>query len=124
MKPHSWSLPACTLMLTLAACGGDAPPPAPVVVQIPASSPASAPVATPVVAVEIKKPDLAADVKKALEAASRDLAQGVDVTANGGVVQLFGTVGSEAERREAAKIAGGIAGVTSVENRIVVVKGS
>jgi hypothetical protein len=123
MKPYSWCLLAlCPAVL--AACSDEAPPPPePVVIQIPtAAAPAAA---TPVAAVETpRKPDLAADVKKALEAASRDIAQGVDVTANGGVVQLFGTVGSEAERREAAKIAGGTAGVISVENRIVVVKGS
>jgi len=118
MKPLSW----CLLALGLAACSDDAPPPAPVVIQVPASPAPAA--ATPVAVVESVKPDLAADVKKALENASREIAQGVDVTANGGAVQLFGTVGSEAERREAARIAQHVAGVMSVENKIVVVKGS
>ena len=122
MKPRMKPLSLCLLVLLLSACAEDAPPPAPVVIQVP-SEPAT-PAATPVAVVEPARRDVAAEVKKALEAASREIAQGVDVTESGGAVRLFGTVGSEAERLQAARIAQGLAGVTSVENRIVVVKGS
>ena len=120
MKPLS----VCLLVFLLAACAEDAPPPAPVVIQVPSEPAAATPVSTPVAVVEPARRDVAAEVKKALEAASREIAQGVDVTESGGAVRLFGTVGSEAERLQAARIAQGLAGVTSVENRIVVVKGS
>jgi len=39
-------------------------------------------------------------------------------------VRLWGTVGTESERTRAERIAAGVSGVTSVDNRLVVVKGS
>jgi osmotically-inducible protein OsmY len=66
---------------------------------------------------------LAARVKKALEGASVQAA-GVDVTASSGVVSLFGTVPSNEEKNRAARIAGKVEGVKSVENKLVVIRGS
>jgi hyperosmotically inducible protein len=67
---------------------------------------------------------LAARVKKALEGEPKILAGGIDVTAAQGAVTLWGTAASSAERTRAAKLASGVEGVKSVENRIAVVKGS
>jgi hypothetical protein len=123
-----YSLTLCAaLVLLVAGCGDDAPP-APqseVKIQV-APSPAPAAVAQPAALVPKADPDaeLAAAVNKALESASAQLAQGVDVTAKSGAIRLFGTVGSETERREAANIARATPGVASVENNIIVVKGS
>ena len=68
--------------------------------------------------------DLAARVKKALEADANVAGQGIDVTVAAGAVKLWGTVGTETERAHAGSVASGVSGVTSVENRLVVVKGS
>jgi osmotically-inducible protein OsmY len=65
-----------------------------------------------------------ARVKKALEQAPGQIAQGIDVTARRGAVSLFGTVPSGAERGTAGKIAASVSGVSSVDNKLVVVKGS
>jgi hypothetical protein len=123
----SCTLTLCAaLVLLVAGCGDNAPPPqSEVKIQV-APSPAPAAVAQPAALVPKADPDaeLAAAVNKALESASAQLAQGVDVTAKGGAIRLFGTVGSEGERREAANIARATPGVASVENNIIVVKGS
>jgi hyperosmotically inducible periplasmic protein len=68
--------------------------------------------------------ELAARVKKALEAESKLHAGGIDVTAAEGTVTLWGTTVNDAERTRAAKLAVGVDGVKAVENRISVVKGS
>lgn len=68
--------------------------------------------------------ELAARVKKALEAEPKIHAAGIDVTAAEGTVTLWGTTVSDGERSRAAKLASGVAGVKAVENRIAVVKGS
>lgn len=68
--------------------------------------------------------DLAFSVKKTLEA-DKDVAdQGIDVTASRGTVTLWGTVGTKEERERASSVAARVPGVVSVENRLVVVKGS
>jgi len=46
------------------------------------------------------------------------------VSATGGVISLWGTVATSGERTRAARIAAGVEGVRSVENRLAVVKGS
>ncbi|OGA74424.1 MAG: hypothetical protein A3G81_14390 [Betaproteobacteria bacterium RIFCSPLOWO2_12_FULL_65_14] len=68
--------------------------------------------------------ELAARVKKALESAPGQIAQGIDVTAQRGAVTLFGTVASGGQRNTAASVATSVSGVTSVDNKLVVVKGS
>jgi len=122
MKP----LVTCVFALVVAACGNDAAPPQ--AVQVAAATPpapASQPVAAVVQAPQIDaNAELAAKVKKALEAASTEISQGVDVVVVNGVARLFGTVGSSKERSAAEKIAASTPGVTSVENKLVVVKGS
>jgi hyperosmotically inducible periplasmic protein len=67
---------------------------------------------------------LAARVKQVLESEPKIYAAGIDVTAAAGAVTLWGTTASDGERARAAKLASGIEGVKSVENRIAVVKGS
>ena len=68
--------------------------------------------------------ELAASVKKALRAAAEQVGEGIDVSAAGGPVQLWGTAASRAARRKAADITMATPGVASVDNRIVVLKGS
>lgn len=127
------SLAACASLLLVAACSEEAPaPPAPVAQPAaqpaakpapPAAQPAPQKAAAPQAAPDADA-DLAARVRKALEQASSEIAQGVDVTARSGAVRLFGTVASGAARGTAGKVAASVSGVTSVENNLVVVKGS
>ena len=67
---------------------------------------------------------LAAAVKAALEASKGIDAQGIDVTAKGGVVTLWGTVAQSERRALAVKIARSVPGVKSVQNNLQVVSGS
>jgi hyperosmotically inducible protein len=67
---------------------------------------------------------LAARVKQALDGEAKIHSAGIDVTAADGAVTLWGTTPSTGERARAAKLASGVEGVKSVENRIAVVKGS
>lgn len=117
--------------LSLAACG-DAPAPKPAAPKpaaeappAPVAAPAPAPVAK---APEAPKPDpnkeLAERVKKALEGEAKIQAAGIDVTATDGAVTLWGTAATAAERDRAARAAGKVDGVKSVQNKIAVVKGS
>src|SRR5712664_2477312 len=120
---------AAVLFLGAAACGDQpapkpAPAPAPQAVPQPIT-PAPAPEAK---APEAPKPDpnkeLAAKVKRALEGEAKIHAQGIDVTASDGKVTLWGTAATAAERKRAATAASKVEGVTSVENKLAVVKGS
>ena len=126
---------AVMAVLALSACGESAPPPkpapkaAPPVQQKAEPAPQAAP-AAPVPAPAVQAPasanpntQLAERVKKALEGASVQAA-GVDVTASSGVVTLFGTVPTNEEKARAARVAAKVEGVKSVDNRIVVVRGS
>lgn len=125
---------AVLAVLALAACGEEAPKPAPAAPPpAPAQSapqsagpaPAAAPQAT---APDAPKPDpnkeLARRVKQALEGEAKIQAAAIDVTADGGKVTLWGTAATEAERKLAASIAGKVDGVSSVDNQMKVVKGS
>ena len=118
--------------LALAACS-DEPPPKPAAKPAPpaaeAPKPVAAPAPTPITKVpEAPKPDpnkeLAERVKRALEGEAKIQAAAIDVTASGGTVTLWGTAATAAERERAARVAGKIDGVKSVENKIAVVKGS
>lgn len=122
----------CLAALLLVACGNDSAPPQSAV-QVPAPAPSQlAAQPQPEKAAAVAAPearanpdlDLAARVKKALDEASSHISQGVDVTVTGGAVRLYGTVASRADRRKAGRVAASIPGVTSVENKLVVVKGS
>ena len=112
--------------LALSACGEE-PKPKPQ-----AKPPAPPPVAVapkPEPKPEPPKPDpnkeLAAKVKQALEAPNAKLPSGgIDVTAAGGKVSLWGTVETDQERRRAAQIAAKVDGVKGVDNQLKVVKGS
>jgi len=127
----SCSIAAGAIAFALAACGEE-PPPKPVAKAAP-------PVATPAPAPEAKaaaapKPadsapaaadsNLAAKVKAALLNEPALNAHGIDVVAKEGVVTLFGTTPTRAGRDTAAKIAGGVAGVKLVDNKLKVVAGS
>lgn len=131
MKRH---LGLTLLALSLAACGDQ---PAPKAEMKPAAQPA-APVATPapapavlpdtVAKTEAPKPgpdkELAERVKRALEKEAKIQAAGIDVTASGGTVTLWGTAASTDERTSAARAAYRVQGVTMVDNKLAVVKGS
>ncbi len=120
---------AAVLLLGAAACG-DQPAPKPQPAPAPQAAPqpiipAPAPEAK---APEAPKPDpnkeLAARVKKALEGEAKIQAAAVDVTAADGKVTLWGTAANAAERKRAESVASRVAGVSSVDNQIKVVKGS
>ncbi len=111
----------------LAACDGLSAAqkrPAEAQAAAPASAPAKAPETKEITANVHPNIELAARVKQALQTEAKALAGGVDVTAADGVVTLWGTAASEVARGRAAKIASGVDGVKSVENKIAVVKGS
>lgn len=118
--------------LSLAACSEQpAPKPAPKPAPPAAEAPAAAP--APVTkAPEASKPEpridpnkeLAERVKRALEGEAKIQAAGIDVTATDGTVTLWGTAATAAERERAARAAGKVDGVKSVQNKIAVVKGS
>ena len=67
---------------------------------------------------------LLARVKNALRDTRNVDAQGVGVTVADGVVSLFGTAPSDAERRGIERFVAGIDGVKSVVSKLVVVRGS
>ena len=114
--------------VVLLAAGCDAPAP-------PAAQP-SAPVQPPAVTEAAPKPapraDPAAERNKALaDAVRKALADdprlrtfAIDVRASDGKVEIYGTVDSTGTRDAVAKLAGAVPGVSSVDNRLVLVRGS
>jgi hyperosmotically inducible protein len=124
------------LTFALAGCGDDPPPPKPVAKAPAPAAPAgsaTAPKSDDQAAPASKPADagpatadrsLAARVKEALLAEKSLNAHGIEVDAKGGAVTLFGTVENKARREQAAKIAAGVDGTRSVENKLVVVAGS
>ena len=128
------ALAALSIVLALAACG-ETPAPKPQAKPEPAPPAASAPVAAapapapaPAPAAQEEKPDpnkeLAKRVKRALEEESHIQAAAIDVTAADGKVTLWGTAASADEKNRATRAAYRVKGVTNVENKIAVVKGS
>jgi len=123
-------LAALSVALALAACGetpapkpqakAEPVPVAPVVAAAPAPAPAPAP--------QEEKADpnkeLAKRVKQALEGESKIQAAAIDVTAADGKVTLWGTAATADERNRATRAAYRVQGVTGVENKLAVVKGS
>jgi osmotically-inducible protein OsmY len=67
---------------------------------------------------------LAARVKQALEREEKALAANVDVVADSGAVTLWGTASADHESVRVGKVALKVEGVKSVDNKIVVIKGS
>ena len=67
---------------------------------------------------------LAARVKAALRAEPALKASTVDIGSSGGVVTLYGTADTRANREIAAQVAANVPGVTSVRNQMVIVSGS
>ena len=117
-------------IVALTACGADAPPPAAKKVEPVAVTPtpvAKAPEA-PAPKAEEPKPDpnkeLAARVKRALMDDSKIQGAGIDVTATNGTVTLWGTAATAAERNRAGAAAAKVQGVTTVDNKLAIVKGS
>jgi hypothetical protein len=120
-------LAAPVLALFLAACG-EAPKPAP---PPPPPAMSTLPTTPPPVeakAAEAPKPDpdkeLAQRVKRALEGEAKIQGAAIDVTAADGVVTLWGTQATGAARSLAVQVAAKVAGVKSVNNRLVIVAGS
>lgn len=117
------------VVLALSSCGD--PPSQSTTTQIPIAPSVSTPdqpsataTAPPAKSDGNLESNLANSVKRAL-GADKDMAgQGIDVTASKGTVTLWGTVGTNDERDRARLIASRVPGVVSVENRLVVVKGS
>ena len=124
----SYPILGLAALLALTACGQESPK-APLGTTAAVKPPAESK-AAPAAPAETKAQSrtdvdraLARRVKDALVA--KDLkAHGIDITADNGVVTLFGTADSLASRKLAGDIASGIEGVTSVENRLVVASGS
>jgi len=137
LSAHVWpSLLAGVLVLGVAACG-DKPSPKPVVkpvplavqpeppkeeikMAVPQPGPSTARAATPA------NPDeaLAAKVKEALGADGSVNVHRIDVTAGKGVITLYGTADTAEQRAKAERVAAGVAGVKSVENKLAIVAGS
>lgn len=67
---------------------------------------------------------LAAKVKSALGADPALKMLAIDAGASDGVVTLYGTADNKKNRDKAARVAGGVPGVKSVKNELVIVAGS
>ena len=106
------------LLLSLAACK-EAPPP----VQAATAKPQAQAPSRPVDPVDPNE-ELSIRVRRALEEAGKIDAAAIDISATDGVVTLFGTAGTKDERERAAQVAAKVDGVKSVENKLVVVRGS
>jgi hyperosmotically inducible protein len=123
---------ASALACALAACSKEEPPKAmqPATAQ-PATAPAAKvgeiraePSAPPPVTKMDPNAELAGKVTSALRATSGLEALAVDVVAADGAVTMFGTADTRESIDKAGKVASGVPGVKSVQNKIVVVRGS
>jgi len=123
---------ASALACALVACGKEEPPRAmqPATAQ-PATPPAAKageiraePSAPPPVPKMDPNAELAGKVTSALRATSGLEALAVDVVAADGAVTMFGTADTRESIEKAGKVASGVPGVKSVQNKIVVVRGS
>jgi hyperosmotically inducible periplasmic protein len=107
-------------LLSIAACK-DGPP-------APAQAATVKETKTQAAPLQVPRPDpnqeLVMRVRRALEEAGKIDAAAIDVTAADGVVSLFGTAGTKDERTRAGQVAAKVDGVKSVENKLVIVRGS
>lgn len=119
--------------VALAACGDSPAPkpqaktePVPVTPAPVAAAPTPAPAPAPAPQAEKADPnkELATRVKRALEDESHIQAAAIDVTAANGKVTLWGTAASPDEKNRATRAAYRVQGVTNVDNKLAVVKGS
>jgi hyperosmotically inducible periplasmic protein len=132
--PSYCAMVAAAFMLGLTACGQEPAPKVAATKSGPTTSanPGTAPKAAAPEAAPAEKKASASDSDRALARRVKDAligradlkAHGIDITADQGVVTLFGTADSLANRKLAGDIASGIDGVRSVENRLVVASGS
>ncbi len=67
---------------------------------------------------------ITAKVKSALIAEPGLKSTGIDVVTEKGVVSLFGTTASDANRERATQVAANVEGVKAVENNLAIVRGS
>lgn len=130
------SLLVGAVVLGVAACS-DKPPPAPAAKPLPLAvqpepkkeemkmaEPRPATVPSPAPAPANADQVLAAKVKDALGADGSVNVYRIDVTAGNGVVTLYGTADTPEQRVKAERVAAGVAGVKSVENKLAIVAGS
>jgi BON domain len=126
----SWMVMAGLLALALAACDGAPPPPKPKVAVATPTLPEEPPPQVVAPPKPAEPPQASADkelagkVKSALLAERGINAHAIDVVAKNGVITLYGTTETPARRDTAAKVAGNVAGVKSVDNKLAVVAGS
>ena len=121
---------AGVIALSLPGCGEE-PPPKPAAKSVPQASPppeakaAPAPVKPAVADAQATSDQtLAERIKSALGAAPGLNAHRIDITVKDGVVTLFGTAETKAQRETAGKAAAAVPGVKSVENKLAIVAGS
>lgn len=120
------------LVFALAGCGQE-PPPQPAAKATPPAAPAAPKAeikAEPAKPAAVESGQASADktlaerVKAALLEDRSLKAHGVDVVVKDGIVTLFGTTETPVRRELAGRIAAGVQGVKSVENKLAVVAGS
>ena len=104
------------------------PPPAPTAQQSagPAKAAAKAqPAVDEKAAAKVREDaELASRVKSALLGDEQLKKLGIDIKADGGKVGLYGTAGTKALGEKAVKTAAAVAGVSAVENHLVILAGS
>ena len=120
---------AGVFLANLAACG-ESPPPQ-VSKAAPPAPPKVAPAEQPKAAEAAPKADpaaankaLAERVKQALVDRKVRNAHAIDVTAESGMVTLFGAVDDKQSREMAEKVANGVEGVSMVHNNLAIASGS
>jgi BON domain len=110
------------LLLSLAACKDGGPTnPAQAATPTPATKPQPIPVQAPL---PDPNHELAMRVRRALEDAGKIDTPAIDVFVADGNVTLWGSARSLDERRLAGDVSAGVAGVKSVRNELVIVRGS
>ena len=129
---HSAGILMSTLLaFAFSGCGRE-PPPTSVVKDLPVpvapvdqdAGKAEAARQTAVAARAAADKELAGRVKAALVAERNLNAHGIDVVARDGAVTLYGTAETRVRRDMAEKIAAGVGGVKSIENKLAIVAGS
>ena len=121
---------AASLALALGACSRDEPmPPKAVdISKLPAEPPPQQATTAPENPAEahLASADkaLAGKVKSALVAERGLNGHEIDVVAKNGVITLYGTASTPGRRDTAARVAGNVEGVKSVENKLAIVAGS
>jgi outer membrane biosynthesis protein TonB len=101
------------------------PPPKPVAQAVEIPKPAPKPEVKPEPPKADPNKELAAKVKRTLEAPDSKLPSGaIDVTAQDGKITLWGAVPTDAIKSRAGQLASKVEGVSAVDNQLKIVKGS